>query len=196
MAISNQAQGLKPGVCTSTTRPSTPYTGMMIYETDTNMVAVWNGSSWRYISATTPTNGTVLQIAYGSTATESRISSTSSWTSTGITATITPRSSSSKILVQVSMQYRPENGNEAAVGILLTRNGTTVYSDGNNYAMGYSSNASGSSTRGFFQYLDSPSSTSSTAYLLYARAWNAAVNVSFQDDSLYTSTMTLMEIAG
>ncbi len=56
------ASGIKPGVCTSTTRPTAPYEGMMIYETDTDMVALWNGSAWRYIAATTPTNGTVLQI--------------------------------------------------------------------------------------------------------------------------------------
>jgi len=36
----------KPGVCTSTTRPATPYEGQMIYETDTDKVLVWNGSAW------------------------------------------------------------------------------------------------------------------------------------------------------
>lgn len=38
--------GTRPGVCTSTTRPSAPYEGMMIYETDTDKVLVWNGSAW------------------------------------------------------------------------------------------------------------------------------------------------------
>jgi hypothetical protein len=46
MGISNQNQGLKPGVCTFSTRPTAPYTGMMIYETDTNLSYIWNGSSW------------------------------------------------------------------------------------------------------------------------------------------------------
>ena len=36
----------KPGVCTSSTRPATPYEGQMIYETDTDKVLVWNGSAW------------------------------------------------------------------------------------------------------------------------------------------------------
>ena len=40
------ASGIKPGVCTSTTRPTAPYEGMMIYETDTDKVLVWNGSAW------------------------------------------------------------------------------------------------------------------------------------------------------
>ena len=43
--------GLKPGVCTSTTRPSNPFEGQMIYETDTNKVYVWNGSAWSLITS-------------------------------------------------------------------------------------------------------------------------------------------------
>ena len=49
MGISQQvgASSLnKPGVCTSTTRPATPYEGQMIYETNTDRVLVWNNSAW------------------------------------------------------------------------------------------------------------------------------------------------------
>jgi len=49
MGISQQigASSLsKPGVCTSSTRPATPYEGQMIYETDTDKVLVYNGSAW------------------------------------------------------------------------------------------------------------------------------------------------------
>jgi hypothetical protein len=34
------------GVCTSSTRPASPFEGQMIYETDTDRVLVWNGSAW------------------------------------------------------------------------------------------------------------------------------------------------------
>lgn len=54
MAISNNSTGLRPGVCTSTTRPTAPYEGQMIYETDTDLVYLWNGSAWvEVISALT-----------------------------------------------------------------------------------------------------------------------------------------------
>jgi hypothetical protein len=46
MAISNNSTGLRPGVCTSSTRPTAPYEGQMIYETDTNNSLVYNGSAW------------------------------------------------------------------------------------------------------------------------------------------------------
>ena len=41
------AQSLvRPGVCTSSTRPASPFEGQVIYETDTDKVLVYNGSAW------------------------------------------------------------------------------------------------------------------------------------------------------
>lgn len=40
----------KPGVCTSSTRPASPYEGQVIYETDTDLLYVWVGSSWQLVS--------------------------------------------------------------------------------------------------------------------------------------------------
>ena len=37
---------IKPGVCTTATRPSSPYTGQMIYDTTVSQTLVWNGSAW------------------------------------------------------------------------------------------------------------------------------------------------------
>lgn len=53
MTISATTQGLKPGVCTSTNRPANPYDGMVIYETDTDKVAVYDSSAWVYKTGTT-----------------------------------------------------------------------------------------------------------------------------------------------
>ena len=56
MAISNNSTGIRTGVCTSTTRPTAPYEGQHIYETDTDIEYVWNGSAWvvNYVSAASP----------------------------------------------------------------------------------------------------------------------------------------------
>lgn len=36
-------------VCTSTTRPASPAEGQLIYETDTDLYQMWNGSAWREV---------------------------------------------------------------------------------------------------------------------------------------------------
>ena len=49
MGLSNyipSSRLIQPGVCTSTTRPASPYEGMVIYETDTNKMYVYDGSAW------------------------------------------------------------------------------------------------------------------------------------------------------
>jgi hypothetical protein len=46
MTISATTQGLRPGVTTSSNRPATPFEGQMIYETDTDLMLVYNGSAW------------------------------------------------------------------------------------------------------------------------------------------------------
>lgn len=50
MSASGSNQGLRAGVCLSTTRPAAPYDGQVIYETDTDKTLVWNGSAWVYLS--------------------------------------------------------------------------------------------------------------------------------------------------
>ena len=45
------AQSLvRPGVCTSSTRPASPFEGQVIYETDTKKTLVYNGSAWAILS--------------------------------------------------------------------------------------------------------------------------------------------------
>lgn len=53
MGISNVSSGLRPGVCTSTTRPSAPFEGQMIYETDTDLTYIYGGSAWQQVSGGT-----------------------------------------------------------------------------------------------------------------------------------------------
>jgi microcystin-dependent protein len=61
MGISNVSSGLRPGVCTSTTRPTNPYVGQLIFETDTASLKYWDGSVWN--GAITAPTGSVQSYA-------------------------------------------------------------------------------------------------------------------------------------
>lgn len=61
MGLSNSLPDsiLQPGVCTSTTRPASPYAGQAVFETDTNDISVYDGTAWvKYTGAT----GTPIQL--------------------------------------------------------------------------------------------------------------------------------------
>lgn len=63
---------LRAGVCTSASRPANPFEGQMVYETDTDLMLVYNGSAWVTItpkSATVNTSQNVASTAYNDLAT-------------------------------------------------------------------------------------------------------------------------------
>ena len=45
-SFSGASSVIKPGVVTSSTRPSSPFVGQMIYDTTLSQTLVWNGSAW------------------------------------------------------------------------------------------------------------------------------------------------------
>jgi hypothetical protein len=133
--------------------------------------------------------GAVLQVVNATYATSTTTASTA-YSSTGLTASITPTSASSKILVLVScVTYT--NGNTRGISMQLARGATTVW--GNTGA--YVSYAGSSTVVSTFSlnYLDSPATTSSTTYTLKFSAPDSAT-VTVQWDN-QTSVMTLMEIS-
>lgn len=193
MTISSNSSGLRPGVCTSTTRPTTPYEGQMIYETDTDMVAIWSGVSWRYIAATTPTNGAILQVQTASTTT-GVTNNTSTYVDTGLSATITPKSLSSKILVYVTQMMGKNNNNaENRIAFRVVRDSTVIQTGGDliNYAGAISYSIGTYAT----MVLDSPSSVSTITYKTQFMNPNNTAGVVAQYGTGSTSTIVLMEIA-
>ena len=50
MTISATTQGIKPGVCLSTAKPANPFDGQVIYMTDVDQTAVWDGTSWTVLA--------------------------------------------------------------------------------------------------------------------------------------------------
>lgn len=206
MPISNVSGGLRSGVCTSTTRPTAPYEGQMIYETDTDMVALWNGSAWRYIAATTPTSGTVLQVA-SSNKTDTVAVGTSAWTDVGLSVSITPKSSSSKIYVIAFINISGNFNNNGAYAQLVRNSTAIAIGDpaGSRRRVSVAvENNQNSMAQATIAILDAPATTSSTTYKIQISnnggGW-VTFNRSITDDDADGrprgfSSITAMEIAG
>lgn len=137
--------------------------------------------------------GQVLQVVSSSTTTAVS-NSTVTYVDTGLSATITPKSATSKILVIVSQHcYRSPGSTVNGVNITLLRNATDF--GRMIYAQGYTNTAIEQYLMASFQYLDSPSSTSALTYKTqFSNNTNAAASA-VQADSIGRSTITLMEIA-
>jgi hypothetical protein len=195
MAISsNGLAGLKPGVIdNAAARPSSPFEGQMVYEKDIDMLAIWNGTAWRYIAATTPTNGTVLQVVTGSTSTQA-FSASSTYSDTLLTASITPKSTSSKVLVFVHhADCKITDASSTGLGLRLFRGATNIQQFATELGRFVSA------TQNFFDsstvYLDSPATTSATTYKTQFNSSNNSNGVALQAASSGQSVITLMEIS-
>jgi hypothetical protein len=183
---------VKPGVCTSSTRPASPFEGQMIYETDTDILAIWNGTAWRQLAAATKT-GSVLQVVNAITSTQV-ITTSSTGVATGLTATITPTSASSKILVNVCQNGLYTGGGTVGMGVNLLKNGSQYAKLGGR--IGGDSSSIVFSVGGISgQFLDSPATTSAVTFSTNFLSENGSNNVYVQVYSS-TSTITLTEIAG
>ena len=144
--------------------------------------------------ASLPT-GSVLQVVNAVYSTETGYSS-STFIDTGLTATITPTSSTSKILVLVSQNGCGKQTNDTAIRLKLLRGATDIlyFSDiagrTNTTAANYVGSISAS-------YLDSPATTSATTYKTQfsSLSGNSVVVVQGYQSTAVNSTITLMEIA-
>lgn len=155
---------------------------------------------------TSGTAGTVLQVVNVTYATDTLISTTT-LTDTGLTASITPTSASSKILVLVNLSIGLNRATNAAIECKaqLLRGATQIVNmgatNGLGFRIGAGTDAIGRITLAgmlSLSYLDSPATTSSTTYKMQAApsttSDTGSLRINWGDD--VTSTITLMEIAG
>ena len=135
--------------------------------------------------------GSVLQVVQGSTTTETTNSS-NTYADTTLTATITPSSTSSTILVMV-VHTACNKINNTMIGFKLLRGSTEVFNcSTSELYTGTTLNLRGSVP---ITYKDSPATTSATTY---KTTFNSSLNiasVTVQQNNA-PSTITLMEIAG
>jgi len=140
--------------------------------------------------ATTFSPGKVLQVVYGNTGT-AVANATTSYIDTGLTATITPSATTSKILILVTQSIGKSNNNTFQ-DLNLLRDTTSLFDPWANDVL-YTATVQHLYVHAAFNYLDSPSSTSALVYKTQFKSYNTdQVNVQAADGS--QSSMTLMEI--
>jgi len=145
--------------------------------------------------------GKVLQVKSVNYSTAETITSTS-FTATGLSLSITPASSSNKILIICSPHLRMDrNADNAAYKVALYRDSTAIMEDDATNA--YFAEFAGTSTTDIrtkqsYEFLDSPSSTSAITYKLYLANQDASsggqVILNFNNTNI-NSSLTLMEIS-
>jgi len=149
--------------------------------------ATVNGNEVRTLG----TSGAIVQVVQNTYATQVR-SQTNTLVDTGLNATITPTSSSNKILVFVQQSGCYKDSNNTHGTIRLYR-GTTFIQMIDNYFAYTNSTARNGIGSVCGQFLDSPATTSAITYKTQFSSVGNSPWVYIQVQS-ETSTMTLMEI--
>ena len=247
--------GIRPGVCTSSTRPANPFEGQVIYETDTNNIRFWSGSAWEsnkgaVISSAAPSSpaagdiwydsddgrayvyyddgssqqwvefgappvqhGKILQVV-STTKTDTFSASLAAGADTAITglsATITPTSATSQILVL--FQSAGARANDLPYFFVRLYRGATEIGSGatasNRTSVIQASGVVALDTTALGplsgHFLDSPATTSATTYALHAANVGSSTHTFYvnrsQDDTdaanfpRTSSSITVMEVS-
>ena len=151
-------------------------------------------------------SGKILQVVSVTDDTEVTVTN-QTYTDTGLTANITPTSTSSKVLVMVTHQLLISSSNSATYGgIKLLRGSTDIFiptPENGTGPFGFGTSIGAGSLYGFYpmQFLDSPNSTSQQAYKTQCRnyATTGSAYIMINDAASTTngkSVMTLMEVSG
>ena len=155
-------------------------------------------SSKLSLSAADMPTGSVLQVVNATSNTSANITN-SSYQTTGLTATITPSSTSSKILVSFSAaMYNNVNNSHAIASVFRgTTSGTNLGNDNGGFSSSYAANTTSKNVV-TGTVLDTPATTSATTYTVAMKtdgATSGSVSTYINVNS-EVSTITLMEIAG
>jgi hypothetical protein len=180
-----------------------PVEGMVTYLNDADRLEVYT-NAWKPV-------GSVLQVV--STAKTDTFTTTSaSYTAvTGLSASITPSSTSSKILVVAQVSVGLENAGTGWGHFRLSGGNTSAYvgdASGSRVQSVFGGNSQSNLTRDLhgmsIVYLDSPATTSAVTYQVEARTagnGSARVNITPADSndaqgSRGASSITVLEVAG
>jgi hypothetical protein len=139
--------------------------------------------------------GSVVQVVFNQYDTQTTMPN-GVYTNSGLSASITPQSSTSKILILVRPHLRLFNSNsDSGLGFRILRNNTnTVFVSTTSYdTYAYDGGAHAEFRGGLFvQAFDAPATTASTSYTLQGVSYAGTVSMQNSGNS---SQITLMEIA-
>ena len=146
--------------------------------------------------------GQILQVVNGTTNT-SVTNTTVTYADTNLTATITPKFATSKILILIVQNmylYDTTATNDAGCALQIQRNSSTIYTPAPNRDFLTFYSPAGTTrfdlgTMISLNYLDSPASTSALTYKTQSALATAGTGASVICNGSGYSTMTLMEIA-
>jgi hypothetical protein len=138
--------------------------------------------------------GKVLQVINATYATEASTSS-STYTDTGLSATITPSSTNSKILVVFFQNglYKSADNASTSIGLRLMRGATSIIGTIDDYIAFTNTAVRNSIGSTGATYLDSPATTSAVTYKTQFKS-TAATATAYVQQSNATSSITLFEI--
>jgi hypothetical protein len=145
-------------------------------------------STGTMLTTTSPKTGNVLQVIQGDLS-SSFSTSSSTATDTGLSATITPSSSSSKILVFLD-SHGGQNTTGRSCFYILVRGSTTIKSSDN-----LQTGTTFSNMPMTLVQLDSPSTASAVTYKIQMRT-DGVGTVAMTSSGTQISSLILMEIAG
>ena len=138
--------------------------------------------------------GSVLQVVQGTYSTQAT-NATSTYADTGLTASITPRSASSKILVIANNAVAKSAANtQSGVGLNIVRDATQIIQF--SVITMYTNSSLANTGAAGVCYLDSPATTSATTYKMQFKNSGANAASVFAQESNSTASIVLMEIQG
>ena len=137
--------------------------------------------------------GGIIQMVQGEVTSFLQTSS-SSYVDAGLSASITPTSSSNKILVNMALGVYGGATDTLRVNAQVLRGSTQVWYTRDLY---FRSSGDFKAVQSAIQFIDSPATTSSTTYKLQVKCESASGGSTFElyaDTSNYNNRITLMEV--
>jgi len=173
--------------------------GMVSYLADLNQMDVYDGSAWKKVYPAAPLTGNIVQVLQTVKNDVFSTASTSFVDVTGLSVTITPKTTTNKVLVIANVYMSQETSGDALIKLLrgsTTINATTTGLDTTIFGqVGFS--VSGQASVQMATFIDSPATTSATTYKLQVRSYSTGtthVNRRPNGNFGSSSSITVMEV--